>query len=149
MPTAADAGAGYSGTPLTRKLGVSPGHRVLLLGAPHDFDLPDLPDGATVRRRAGTGRFDVVLAFCPDRRALERRFDAARAVVPADGAVWLAWPKRSSGVVTSTPRSARSTAPGRRCGSSGGAATADRPPTVPRRRSRGGRPARGARAATA
>lgn len=56
--------AGYSGTPLPRKLGVSENHRVLLVAAPEGWAIPDLPEGATVRRRrqprrAGGHRSDV------------------------------------------------------------------------------------------
>lgn len=67
--------AGYSGTPLARKLGIAPGSRVLLDGAPAGFAL-ELPDGATLARRAGAGAYDVVLCFCPDRARLARRWPA-------------------------------------------------------------------------
>ena len=72
--------AGYSGTPLPRKLGIRDGHRVLLAGAPADFDLGDLPaldlHAVEVQRRAGATPYDVILAFTPDRRTLDRRFPA-------------------------------------------------------------------------
>ena len=59
------AAAGYSGTPLPRKLGIKPGHRVVLLGAPDGFaehTLGALPDGVRVARRAG-GTADVIVSF--------------------------------------------------------------------------------------
>ena len=73
--------AGYSGTPLPRKLGIKPGHRVLLLGAPDGFEgavLGPLPDGVRVARRA-TGSADVIVAFHTARRELARRIPALRA----------------------------------------------------------------------
>ena len=72
-----------------------------LVGAPAEFEgeLEGLPDGVTVRHRLSAGP-DVVVLFTTRRRELERRFDAAaRAVRPA-GSVWVAWPKKASGVPT-------------------------------------------------
>jgi hypothetical protein len=90
--------AGYSGTPLVDKLGIKPGARVVILGAPPDFCL-ELPDGATSGTRL-SGHADVVLFFTTQRARLERRLDGlGRAIAPA-GAVWVAWPKRAAGVVT-------------------------------------------------
>ena len=93
--------AGYSGTPLVRKLGIGEATTVALLDAPPDFDstLGPLPDGVVVRRRLG-GHVDTAVCFVTARRDLERRVDAlGRAIHPA-GAFWVAWPKRSSGVPT-------------------------------------------------
>jgi hypothetical protein len=96
--------AGYSGTPLPRKLGIRDGHRVLLAGAPAEFDLGDLASldlhGVSVQRRAGAAPYDVIVAFCPDRRTLERRFSALARRLVANGGLWIAWPKRSSGLAT-------------------------------------------------
>lgn len=91
--------AGYSGTPLARKLGIAPGSRVLLDGAPAGFAL-ELPDGATLARRAGAGAYDVVLCFCPDRARLARRWPALHPLTTPAGALWIAWPKRASGLAT-------------------------------------------------
>lgn len=91
--------AGYSGTPLPRKLGVRPGARVLVVGAPDGFSLGPLPD-VEVHRRAGRSPYDVVLVFAPDLRTLRRRFEPARAVLTTAGGLWVAWPKRSSGLPT-------------------------------------------------
>ena len=89
---------GYSGTPLVRKLGIKPGSRVLLLGAPPDFErtLGPLPDGATIVRR-GRGDADRVLLFCGSLARLVRRFPASERRVAPGGGLWIAWPKRSSG----------------------------------------------------
>jgi hypothetical protein len=94
-------GAGYSGTPLTKKLGIKAGDTLAILGAPDGFEaqLGSLPDGVHVRRRSG-GRIDVAVLFTTRGRDLERRFAGlARSVWPA-GSLWVAWPKRSSGVPT-------------------------------------------------
>jgi hypothetical protein len=90
-----------SGTPLPRKLGIKPGHRLALIGAPDDFDatLGELPEDVAVRRRA-RGTVDVIVAFFVERRALEGRFETlAQALDPAGG-LWIAWPKRASGVAS-------------------------------------------------
>jgi hypothetical protein len=92
--------AGYSGTPLPRKLGVKPGSRVLLVDPPDRFELGELPAGVTLHTRAGRGPYDVVLAFCPDLATLLRRFGPLADRLTPAGAVWIAWPKRSSGVRT-------------------------------------------------
>ena len=93
--------AGYSGTPLVKKLGIKPGSTLGLIGAPDDFDvtLGELPDGVTVRRRL-RGPLDVIVAFYLDRTTLERRLPALRAALQPAGGLWLAWPKRASGVAT-------------------------------------------------
>jgi hypothetical protein len=91
--------AGYSGTPLPRKLGIGPGSRVLLVGAPPGFGLGPLP-GVDVHRRAGRSPYDVVLVFAPDRRALATRFGPARRRLTTAGGLWVAWPKKASGVPT-------------------------------------------------
>jgi hypothetical protein len=90
--------AGYSGTPLPKKLGIKPGHRVALLGAPDGFEL-DLPDGVSVRRRAG-GKADVIVSFQTARAELERRLPALRAMMEPAAGLWIAWPKRASKVAT-------------------------------------------------
>lgn len=95
-----DRVAGYSGTPLARKLGIGPGARVLLDGAPAGFALGELPEGVTVRRRAGAGRYDVIICFCPDLARLARRWPALHPLTTPAGALWVAWPNRASGLAT-------------------------------------------------
>jgi hypothetical protein len=92
--------AGYSGTALPRKLGITDGSRVLLDGAPDGFDLGDLPGGVTVHRRAGASPYDVVLCFCPDADRLRTRWAALHGRTTPAGSLWVAWPKRASGVRT-------------------------------------------------
>jgi hypothetical protein len=90
--------AGYSGAPLVKKLGIKPGHVVVLLQAPDGFQL-DLPEGALIGRRL-TGHADVALLFTTDRAILERRIDALGRAIAPDGMVWIAWPKKASRVPT-------------------------------------------------
>jgi hypothetical protein len=92
--------AGYSGTPLAKKLGIAPGHRVLLDGAPATFALGDLPPGVEVHRRAGSGPYEVILCFCPDFARLGKRWPILHGRTTTAGSLWIAWPKRSSGLVT-------------------------------------------------
>jgi hypothetical protein len=91
--------AGYSGTPLARKLGLAPGDRAALLGAPDGFEIPDLPPGVTLHRRI-SGRFDVIVSFHVHRADLEHRFPTLLRALEVDGGLWIAWPKRASGVPT-------------------------------------------------
>lgn len=86
--------AGYSGTPLDRKLGIKPDTVVVQLGGPDDL-LPDFP----VRRRLPPSA-DVVLFFTTQRAAIERRLPALRASIEPDSSLWVCWPKRASKVPT-------------------------------------------------
>jgi hypothetical protein len=95
---AGSAPAGYSGRSVPVKLGVKPGSRVLLAGAPPEFVLEPLPAGVTLHSRAAGAPYDVVLVFCPDRAALERRFAPLITRVTTPGALWVAWPKKASGL---------------------------------------------------
>ena len=92
--------AGYSGTPLPRKLGFKPGMTAAFLDAPDTLGalLGDL-EGVTVRRRLG-GHLDLVLCFVTERAALARRADALRRAAHPDGMVWICWPKQASRVPT-------------------------------------------------
>lgn len=92
--------AGYSGTPLARKLGIVSGCTVLLDGAPAGFSVPDLPPDVLLHRRAGRVPYDVIVCFCPSVARLEQRWPVLHPRTTGAGALWIAWPKRSSGVVT-------------------------------------------------
>jgi hypothetical protein len=95
--------AGYSGTPLAKKLGIKEDVRVATIGAPKDFErtLGELPSGVSVRGDArGKAPIDVLLLFTQARADLEKRFAPARDRIAKNGALWVCWPKKSSGVVT-------------------------------------------------
>lgn len=100
--------AGYSGTPLARKLGLKPAMSVRLLGAPADYwDLfgSDLDNLELVRLEPEEGanaRFTHL--FARRRETLRDRFAAARAGMAEDGMVWASWPKKSSGLPSEVGR---------------------------------------------
>lgn len=95
--------AGYSGTPLPRKLGIKEGARVALIGSPRNFTqtLGELPEDVkiikTVKR---TTQFDVAVLFIRSRDDLESRFSTLIPGLASGGGIWVAWPKRTSGVTT-------------------------------------------------
>jgi hypothetical protein len=93
--------AGYSGTPLFKKLGIKEGHRVAFPSAPDGVRnlLGELPDGITVKSRA-SGPLDVIVFFTKRRAELERRLTALRGAMDPAAGLWIAWPKGSSGVET-------------------------------------------------
>ena len=93
--------AGYSGTPLPKKLGIKEGSRIVLVQAPQGLekDLGVLPEGATVLRTARPP-LDVVLIFVKSEKELFAQFTYyAERLAPA-GRLWIAWPKKTSGVAT-------------------------------------------------
>jgi hypothetical protein len=93
--------AGYSGTPLPRKLGIKPGAVVSTTGAPPGFEttLGELPPAALLAPFGG-GPADVALLFALDRRALEAHFHRLAAAIRPAGGLWVCWPKRASGIAT-------------------------------------------------
>jgi hypothetical protein len=83
------------GTPLPDKLGIKLGHRVAIVGAPKDFAL----DGVPITTRLA-GMLDVIVAFVTKRAELAKRLASSRShMTPACG-LWIAFPKRASGVTT-------------------------------------------------
>ena len=92
--------AGYSGRPLPAKLGIKSGSRVLLDGAPANFDLGPLPAAALLHTRAGSSPYDVGVLFARDRDRLTRRWSVLHRVVTPAGRLWVAWPKKASGLAS-------------------------------------------------
>jgi hypothetical protein len=91
--------AGYSGTPLDTKLGIKPGHRVLLEGAPDGFvgGTLALPDDVSL---VDHGPYDVAVLFVTERAALEAAWARLLEALVPDGGLWIAWPKKASKVPT-------------------------------------------------
>ena len=94
----------YSGTPLWKKLGIRHGSRVVLVGAPQGFDdqlrrQAPLPPEVDFLTRATKG-IDVAVLFTTDRRVLVRRFGPLQRALDPPGRLWVAWPKKASGVET-------------------------------------------------
>lgn len=101
-------GAGYSGTPLVRKLGLKEGMAVRLLGAPDDYWelLGGAPsDLGVTSAREGEDAIDFTHLFAAGQEALEDGFRSAREAMAEDGMVWASWPKKSSGVETEIGKS--------------------------------------------
>jgi hypothetical protein len=93
---------GYSGTPLPKKLGIKDGFRVALLHVPDDVtaELRAALDACQIVKANTRGALDFVFLFAKNRAGLEREITtAARALAPA-GMLWIAWPKKSSGVIS-------------------------------------------------
>src|SRR5262249_48478403 len=93
------ANAGYSGRSLVDKLGIKAGTRIAILGAPRGFrtTLGQLPSGVTVIT-SSRGTLPFIHFFTTKRSLLERRFPSLKRALAQDGALWVSWPKKSSGV---------------------------------------------------
>lgn len=91
--------AGYSGTPLPRKLGIKLGSRVALLRAPAGFAamLDPLPPDVTLRSDVRTPA-DVIMLFATDAATLPATLREALRALVASGGLWIAWPKRTAGI---------------------------------------------------
>jgi hypothetical protein len=93
--------AGYSGTPLAKKLGIGAGASVAVVSEPAGFrDLLDPLPAAVEFRTHLRGQVDVVVLFTIKRAEFERRIDAAGKAIFPNGGLWIAWPKRASKVPT-------------------------------------------------
>lgn len=103
--------AGYSGTPLARKLGIKAGHRVATVVAPPHFPdlLDDLPTSVRLESNPAAssapgaraaGAYDVVVCFVADRSVLSSRLDHGHRLLDWNGGLWMAWPKQSSPLAT-------------------------------------------------
>jgi hypothetical protein len=93
--------AGYSGTPLARKLGIQEGCRLALLGAPEPFAelLAPLPEGVKISRKAAAAS-DLVHLFVTRREELEEELIRLRALLRPDAVLWISWPKKAAKVPT-------------------------------------------------
>ena len=93
--------AGYSGTPLVKKLGIKLGTSVALVHAPDDFaeTLGHLPDGASLDR-VGPEDSDLIILFARSLTDLEAGVCLVASVLRPGASAWMAWPKKASGVVT-------------------------------------------------
>jgi hypothetical protein len=90
---------GYSGKPLVTKLGIKPGQRLALVGAPRGFALQGLPDD-TRMEGPGAREIDFVMLFVSSRAELVRGFKREGPRLVSNGMLWVCWPKKSSGVKT-------------------------------------------------
>jgi len=93
--------AGYSGTPLAKKLGITEGRTVVAIGAPRAYKTLLAPLPPRVRFvKSDDGSADIVHLFVTERRALADRLARLVTTIRPDAAVWVSWPKKASGVAT-------------------------------------------------
>lgn len=90
--------AGYSGTPLIKKIGIKPGHRIAVLAPPDNWAelIGPLPEGV----EEAVDNLDVVVLFVTTQEVLVEAFPKYQAVLAPKGMIWVAWPKKTSGVAT-------------------------------------------------
>jgi len=94
--------AGYSGTPLAKKLGIKPGAVVLTIAAPRDYRdwLAPLPDGVSFAVKPPKSGCDVVHLFTKTMKEFEVALPKARTVLKPDGALWVSWYKKAAKIPT-------------------------------------------------
>src|SRR5262245_15085124 len=93
--------AGYSGTPLAKKLGIAAGSRIFLSDAPRNYLelVAPLPQGARIVRKIDE-KTDIVHLFATERTRLAALLRSSLVKVRPDAAIWVSWPKKSSKVAT-------------------------------------------------
>ena len=89
--------AGYSGKPLSQKLGIKPGFRLLVVGPPRHYRslLEPLPEGVRLHR-SGAGPFDMIHLFATRAQSLAPELRRLDGIMPDTGMIWVSWPKKSS-----------------------------------------------------
>jgi hypothetical protein len=93
--------AGYSGTPLTKKLGLKAGMRIALIAPPADYDSQlDWPEDITFVEGVSLTDCDWIQAFYTQRAAFEAEIAHLRAAIRPNGQIWISWPKKSAKVPT-------------------------------------------------
>jgi hypothetical protein len=93
--------AGYSGTPLAKKLGIKEDFRLMFVNAPDGFqkELGELPSGVQTTTR-GNKPFNLIIFFVDSEQTLKKEFSKLAGKLVRNGTLWIAWPKKSSGVAT-------------------------------------------------
>jgi hypothetical protein len=94
--------AGYSGTPLAKKLGFKEGFRVGFVNSPKNFrkELGELPEGVTISTKRLSKSLDLIILFADSERSLKMEFPKNMSKLARNGMLWVAWPKKSSGLST-------------------------------------------------
>jgi hypothetical protein len=93
--------AGYSGTPLVKKLGIKPDFNIAFANAPTDFvSQLDLPSGVKIKSISKSQNLDFILLFVKTRAVLISAFTQCAEKLQSNGMLWVSWPKRASGVST-------------------------------------------------
>ncbi|MEP6568522.1 MAG: DUF3052 domain-containing protein [Acidobacteriota bacterium] len=94
--------AGYSGTPLAKKLGFREGFRAGVLNAPNGFpkELAPLPNAVTICVDSLTKPLDLIILFADSQKTVKAKFSSLAGKLAQNGMLWIAWPKKASGVQT-------------------------------------------------
>jgi hypothetical protein len=94
--------AGYSGTPLARKLGFKQGYRAGFVNPPKAFqkELDPLPDDVEIIEGNLPKQLDLIILFTDSQRSLKKEFQGLARKLAQNGMLWIAWPKKASGVAT-------------------------------------------------
>ena len=93
--------AGYSGTPLVKKLGIKPEFEIAFINAPENFVKElELPAGVPVKAISKSKDLDFILVFVKSRAALTTAFAQYCGKIKPNGMIWISWPKKASGVQT-------------------------------------------------
>lgn len=92
--------AGYSGTPLVKKLGFKEGFRVGFVNPPQDFqnEIAPLPSGVQIAVGQLTKSLDMIVLFTDSQRVLKREFSRLAGKLAINGMLWIGWPKKTSGI---------------------------------------------------
>jgi hypothetical protein len=93
--------AGYSGTPLPKKLGIKEAHRIAFIDPPDNFteELGDLPGGIEIVKQQ-RAPLDLIVCFVKSEKELVAQFEKLAAKLTPAGMLWISWPKKASGVPT-------------------------------------------------
>jgi hypothetical protein len=95
--------AGYSQTPLVKKLGIKAGQRVAIVNPPNKFlaqELQPLPENVRLAPATARGQFDFIMLFVSSEKSLQKELPKLTKKLARDGILWVSWPKKSSGVET-------------------------------------------------
>ena len=95
--------AGYSQTPLVKKLGIKAGYKVAVVNPPQDFlakELQPLPDNVTITSSSKHKQLDFIMLFVDSAQIFQKELPKLKSKLARDGIFWVSWPKKSSGVKT-------------------------------------------------
>jgi hypothetical protein len=93
--------AGYSQTPLVKKLGIKPDFEVSFVNAPADFAKQlDLPQGVNIKSALKSRDLDLIILFVTSQEVLHAAFGQCARNIKPNGTLWVSWPKKASGVQT-------------------------------------------------
>jgi len=94
--------AGYSGTPLVKKLGFKEGFRIGMVNPPKGIqkELAPLPDNVSINVGSLTKPLDLIILFADSQKTLKTKFPGLARKLVQSGMLWIAWPKKASGIAT-------------------------------------------------